>query len=35
MVFVACQMTAFLHFAQAIVQTFLAMNALQQDLQRA
>jgi hypothetical protein len=31
MAFVACQLTAFLRFAQAIVQTFLAMNASQQD----
>jgi hypothetical protein len=35
MAFVAWQMTAFSRFAQAIVRTFLAMNALQQDLQRA
>jgi hypothetical protein len=32
MAFVACQLTAFLRFAQAIVWTFLDTNALQRDL---
>jgi hypothetical protein len=32
MAFVACQMTAFLRFAQAIVWTFIATNASQWDL---
>ncbi len=32
---VACQMTAFSRFTQAIVRTFLATNALQRDLHRA
>jgi hypothetical protein len=35
MAFVACQITAFLRFAQAIVRTFLATNTLQQELRCA
>jgi hypothetical protein len=35
MAFIACLMTAFLCFAQAIVQTFLATNASQRELKRA